>query len=259
MLEIIGVGLILTTLVYFITPKSFRKLKVLIKGSINSKVDDLSNTPEGAKAIYKGTIEKIQIKYDETLAKSLNLLAKIKEYEDRINENNNIISNIESKCEELIKENEIDSARLLSNKRSKLLALNKTYIKIVEDFTKMHIKLKKLTETYKAEIEKIEDDMELVVSKIYYNQEMQNYYTDKDKYSNNNSQVKELLKNVKDIEYKIMATEETFENNDNDEEKVKKLLEEANDESPDKFLESLREVIKEKEEKINIKLLKESK
>lgn len=259
MLEIIGVGLILTTLVYFITPKSFRKLKVLIKGSINSKVDDLSNTPEGAKAIYKGTIEKIQIKYDETLAKSLNLLAKIKEYEDRINENNKIISNIELKCEELVKENEIDSARLLSNKRSKLLALNKNYTKIVEDFTKMHIKLKKLTETYKGEIEKLKYDMELVISKIYYNQEMQTYYIDKDKYGNNNSQVKELLKNVKDIEYKIMATEETFENNDSDEEKVKKLLKEANDESPDEFLESLREVIKEKEEKINIKLLEESK
>lgn len=117
----IGVILVLIILVLIIFPEVRKKLKVLFGGFMNIFVEDMAKTPEGAKAVFSQAIEELQAKYNkasDTLNRFSGELHTVERDISRLTEE---LTNVETKCEALVRKGNMNDAAIYSSRREEIL------------------------------------------------------------------------------------------------------------------------------------------
>lgn len=114
---IIGAFVFLLILSFFMFSKQWKGLLIIFGGLFSSLVQDTAKTPEGARAIFNKGIEEAQTSYNKAKDILKNRAGELNILNDDLKNIQYEISEIEKKCEKLVKSGHIDEANALAEDR----------------------------------------------------------------------------------------------------------------------------------------------
>ena len=132
---IIGAVAVVVILALIVFPGIRKQLGVLIHGFLNIFVQDIASTPEGAAAVYSQAIDELNDKYGEASDTYARFVGELQDAQSSIKRLRKELSDVESKCEALVRTGDMKNAGIYSAKREDILfeiGQKETYVSELE-------------------------------------------------------------------------------------------------------------------------------
>ena len=113
----------------------FPEFRKLVLGWTRVFIKDLATTPEGAEAIYAEKINELQDKYNKADNALRTASGKLHNEEEKLKTLLKSLSDVEAKCEALVKAGKFDLAQIKSDEREEILSSIERTKKLIEAYT----------------------------------------------------------------------------------------------------------------------------
>ena len=193
----IGAAIFLLILSFFMFSKQWKGLLIIFGGLFSSLVQDTAKTPEGARAIFNEKIDEVEREY----AKASDILrkysGKLKISEENLQNIKSKISDIEKKCEQLVKAGKIPEATILSEKREELLIEARNQKEAIEKLRPMVSEAETICSHKQKQLKVLKAKSKEIISGLELNKQMSDMYDDFDELKRT-SQTDKLLESIED-------------------------------------------------------------
>lgn len=189
------VGLGVLALIMF--PGFRQRLSVLCGGLLNNIVIDKAKTPDGAKAIYQQAIDEAQTQYNKASDMLQKTAGRLEVAKKNLAKAQGELADVESKCDNLVKNGRIESAYVLSEKRDEILATIEQYTQAVKSLEPMVNDAKMIATQKEQQLRKLKTDSKRKIAELEMNQQMGEMYDQMDELKRKNA-VSKLLDSVND-------------------------------------------------------------
>lgn len=231
----IAIGIIILLLILF---PEFRKLCL---GWTRVFIKDMASTPEGAEAIYAEKINEAQDKYakaDNALRLAAGKLATEQQNLERLQKS---LTDIEAKCEALVKAGKLESAQIKSEERAEVLSSIERSRKLIEAYTTAKNDAEEVHKTCDMNLRKLKRESKEVVENMRVKAQLNEVYDSMDDLKNVTGSDK-LLDSIKEKNEDLNASVEGARviHNSRTSTKVQRANEQAKKIQSDDYLESLK-------------------
>lgn len=242
---IIGSMIFLLILSFFMFSKQWKGLLIIFGGLFSSLVQDTAKTPEGARAIFNEKIDKVQMEYSKAQDILKNYSGKLKISEENLKNLESKISDIERKCEQLVKNGNIPEANILAEQREELLIEKRNQKEAVEKLRPMVAEAETICSNKQRQLKALKIKSKEIVSGLELNKQMSDMYDDFDELKKTN-QTDKLLESVEDgyLESKQKAIGAKVVHENRIETKSRRAVETANKLTSNSYIEELQKKYK---------------
>lgn len=173
------------------------KARTLFKGFFGLFITNLAKTPEGAEAIYQENIDQAQNDYNRA-NDTLNVIAgKLESSKRNLEQSNNKLTNVKSKCEELAKNGKYEDLETYSTLLDDTIADIELYTKEMNKYKPMFDDATIVCNKLEARLRKLKKEKITVVAELKLNNSTKEMYDRLDELKHVKSSDK-LLNSVKE-------------------------------------------------------------
>lgn len=187
----------LLILSFFMFSKQWKGLLIIFGGLFSSLIQDTAKTPEGARAIFNEKIDEVEREY----AKASDILrkysGKLKISEENLKNLKLKISDIEKKCEQLVKVGSISDANILAEQREELLIEERNKKEEIEKLRPMVVEVETICSNKQKQLKALKAKSKEIISGLELNKQMSDMYDDFDELKRT-SQTDKLLESIED-------------------------------------------------------------
>lgn len=177
---ILLIAAVLVILVLIMFPES----KALLKGFARLFIKDMAQTPEGADAIYGEKIEEAQESYNKADNAYRMAAGRLETAQKTLASKKERLKRVEHECEELVKNNSMESAQIKCEEREELIADIARGTKLLAAYTEARDTAKEAYEMCEKNLKKLKKERTEVVENIKVKTEMNKVYNDIDELKN---------------------------------------------------------------------------
>lgn len=195
-------GLAVLCLVLF---PSFRgKVKVMLGGFLNVFIEDKAKTPEGAKAIYQQAIEEAEEAYKKANDTLRIVAGRYTNEKKTLNKLNEELTKTETACENFVKSNQMEEARLYAERRQELVEEISRKKVMVDELGKATQEATEIMNHAEKKVKKLTTQSKTIVSEMEMKKQLAEMHNDMDELRKDKS-VDKLLQAVQDGHEELSA------------------------------------------------------
>lgn len=242
---IVGAAIFLLILSSFMFSKQWKGLFIIFGGLFSSLVQDTAKTPEGARAIFNEKIDEVQKEYNRAQDILKNYSGKLRISEENFKKLESEISDIERKCEQLVKNGNISEANILAEKREELLIEKRNQKETAEKLRPMVMEAETICSNKQKQLKALKIKSKEIVSGLELNKQISDMYDDFDELKKT-SQTDKLLESIEDgySESKQKAIGSKVVHENRIETKSRRAIEKANKLTSNSYIEELQKKYK---------------
>lgn len=231
-------GLFAVALVLF--PEFRNKLVVLIRGGLNLFVEDRAKTPEGAEAVFTQAINEAEEQYAKASTTFNKLYGRKQRLQEDVAKLDIEIKKAEDACDALARKNDVNNARIYSERRAELLSERKMKQAAIEKLTPMVEDAKQIHDEYGKKLRNLKRKKNETINQMKMNVQMKDLLGDLDELRKDSATDKMLdavMTGSNDLMEEVSGARAVHENKAST--KIARAEQKAAQAQSDEYLESL--------------------